>query len=230
VRHGQTDWNLQGRIQGHQPIPLNAVGRQQASDLGRYFANKLFTALYTSDLPRAVETAAILGQSLGLAAQSVSALRERALGQFEGKSVAEFRALRAAQGTKGNSGGTSGGGDLADWSGIAEVESDDALWGRAENALRDIATRHSGPGLHGQGEDILVVTHGGLLSQVIWNTLGIMPGHPRRFPLSNGIVVVLTWEGEAFRMLSLIDLPLLHDHILIPDTASAPATPTGKVG
>ncbi|MEI8197515.1 MAG: histidine phosphatase family protein, partial [Phycisphaerae bacterium] len=211
VRHGETDWNLQGRIQGHLPTPLNDTGRRQARGLARYFADKPFAAIYASDLPRASETAEIIAQQMqakrthggGLAVQTTPALRERDLGQYQGKTVEEYRVLRAAHAH----------GDLAQWTDVPGVETDAALWTRAAAELQRIAATHA-------GHDVLVVTHGGLLSMVVWQTLGIVAGHPRRFPLSNGITVVISYHHEAFHLLSLADMPLLFDHEIVPDTAT----------
>lgn len=85
VRHGETEWNALGRLQGHTDIPLNARGRDQAVAIARDLANEGLGAVITSDLARARETGAIVAEQLGLAAPRVlPELRERAFGVFEG--------------------------------------------------------------------------------------------------------------------------------------------------
>jgi probable phosphoglycerate mutase len=73
VRHGQTDWNLEGRYQGQSDIPLNAAGLEQARQLAERLSVTHFEALYSSDLQRAFQTVAILGERLGLAVRLTSA-------------------------------------------------------------------------------------------------------------------------------------------------------------
>jgi probable phosphoglycerate mutase len=76
IRHGETDWNLDGRWQGHSDVPLNPAGRQQALLLARRLADEgvRFNALYSSDLSRAWDTAVAIGGALGLRPASAPAL------------------------------------------------------------------------------------------------------------------------------------------------------------
>jgi 2,3-bisphosphoglycerate-dependent phosphoglycerate mutase len=76
IRHGQTDWNLEGRYQGQCDAPLNAAGRAQAEALASRLTGQSFAALYSSDLQRARETAEIIGAQLGLFSQCEVRLRE----------------------------------------------------------------------------------------------------------------------------------------------------------
>src|SRR5271165_3144262 len=94
VRHGETDWNAQGRVQGHTPTELNENGRRQAASLAEMFAGRKFAALWSSDLPRARQTAEAIGSALGLDVQLTVALRERSFGPYEGKTNEEIRAIR----------------------------------------------------------------------------------------------------------------------------------------
>jgi broad specificity phosphatase PhoE len=87
TRHGETEWNALGMLQGHTDIPLNEVGRQQARALAARFASLPLplTSVWSSDLGRARETGAIVAAALGLDAPAVDAeLRERSFGVFEG--------------------------------------------------------------------------------------------------------------------------------------------------
>jgi len=92
IRPGETDWNRLGRWQGWVASPLNAHGRQQVQQLAKYVRNIGVTALYSSDLRRAEETAEILTQSLGFEPILDSRLRERDIGEWQGLTLDEMRA------------------------------------------------------------------------------------------------------------------------------------------
>ncbi len=84
VRHGETDWNAEGRLQGHTDRPLNDYGRRQAKELADRLAGGGADAIYTSDLIRAKSTAEILGERLGLTVVVDPDLREKDWGTWEG--------------------------------------------------------------------------------------------------------------------------------------------------
>jgi probable phosphoglycerate mutase len=85
VRHGETEWNAIGRLQGHTDIPLNARGREQAAAIANDLAGEGIASVITSDLARARETGVIVAERLGLdPPRIVPLLRERAFGVFEG--------------------------------------------------------------------------------------------------------------------------------------------------
>lgn len=90
VRHGQTDWNAEGRYQGQADPPLNAAGRAQAEGVAALLAGQAFAALCSSDLQRARETAQIAGRLLGLTATLDPRWREINLGDWEGLRVEEI--------------------------------------------------------------------------------------------------------------------------------------------
>lgn len=84
VRHGETDWNAEGRLQGHTDRPLNEHGRNQAKELADRLAGEGADAIYASDLARAKETAEIVGARLGLPVMIDADLREKNWGNWEG--------------------------------------------------------------------------------------------------------------------------------------------------
>jgi broad specificity phosphatase PhoE len=84
VRHGETDWNAEGRLQGHTDRPLNETGRRQARELADRLAGERVDAIYASDLSRAKETAEIVGERLGLTVVIDPDLREKNWGNWEG--------------------------------------------------------------------------------------------------------------------------------------------------
>jgi len=90
TRHGQTDWNLGGRVQGHTDIPLNATGVAQARALADELATEQLVAVYSSDLGRARDTAAIVAQRHGLAVTVEPDLREKNFGTWEGLTDTEI--------------------------------------------------------------------------------------------------------------------------------------------
>jgi broad specificity phosphatase PhoE len=93
VRHGETDWNASGRLQGHTDRPLNDYGRRQAADLAAQLETDEVAAIYASDLSRAKETAEILGARLGLPVVLDPDLRERNWGSWEGLTPGERDAV-----------------------------------------------------------------------------------------------------------------------------------------
>ena len=84
IRHGQTDWNAQRRLQGHSDIPLNAEGQKQAQSLALRLRDHAFDTVLSSDLARALKTAEILNFDRGLPHRKTRLLREIHLGEIEG--------------------------------------------------------------------------------------------------------------------------------------------------
>ncbi|MCM1512232.1 MAG: histidine phosphatase family protein [Oxalobacter formigenes] len=91
IRHGQTDWNVSKRLQGHSDIPLNAKGREQAAALAETLRDEKLDAIFSSDLKRALETAHAIARLHNLPVQPDPAFRERSYGAFEGLSREEIK-------------------------------------------------------------------------------------------------------------------------------------------
>lgn len=160
VRHGETDWNRERRIQGSTDIPLNDTGRDQARATGALLANRRWTALVASPLSRAAETARLIGEQVGLAEPELEQrLAERDYGQAEGLTGAEIDAL------------------FPDGADVPGRESREAVAERAVAALHDLAARHP-------GEAIIVVAHGGVIRSVLES---VEPGRHRGM-ITNGSV------------------------------------------
>jgi broad specificity phosphatase PhoE len=143
VRHGETDWNADGRLQGHTDRPLSDFGCRQAQQLAAELADEELEAIYSSDLARARETAEIVGERLGLPVALDPDLREKDWGNWEGLTTVER--------------------DRVEFVG----ESTEAHQERMLRALRRISERHPGDGR------VLVVTHGGSMRRVQTAALGM---------------------------------------------------------
>ena len=89
IRHGQSQGNAEGRFGGHTDTPLSPRGRKQAQATARVLASEKFTAIYSSDLPRAIETASPLAKLVGVPLETSDALRERSVGVMEGLTFEE---------------------------------------------------------------------------------------------------------------------------------------------
>lgn len=148
VRHGQTDWNAERRLQGSTDIPLNDVGRGQARDAVGILAPYEWDAIVSSPLSRAAETADLIAEGLGLTvARRVPELTERSFGPAEGMQAGpELEALRVPGGFKG-------------------AESEDEAADRGLAALEALAEEF-------RGQRLLVVTHGTLLRVSLSRAIG----------------------------------------------------------
>jgi broad specificity phosphatase PhoE len=178
ARHGETEWNALGRLQGHTDIPLNEHGRTQARALAASFAGTGIAAVVTSDLARARETGEIVAAALGLAAPVIEpGLRERRFGVFEGLTRDECatrhpEAWRAWEERTG---------------GPADSEPRAAAIARMADALARIAAGGGGPAL--------VVSHGGVMRLWLMDILG---EDVRR--IANGAVYHVEHDGRGFRV------------------------------
>jgi len=143
VRHGETDWNRDGRWQGHSDTHLNELGRQQAERLAEELDGA--DVVYSSDLIRARETAEILARRLGADVRLDERLRERGFGAWEGKTRAEIEAEFADAHARWAAGEGPGADD-------AEPFEDFAV--RVRGFLDDVLARHP-------DETVLIVSHGG---------------------------------------------------------------------
>lgn len=146
VRHGQTEWNRIGRVQGHSDVPLNDEGRRQARALAVELDGEQVDAVYASDLGRARETAEILAATRGVDVIALPALREKHFGTWEGLTDVEVRERFPDAQTTG-------------W---GDGETTEQLAERIVTAVEEIAAAHPG-GL------VLVVTHGGPMRALLRN-------------------------------------------------------------
>jgi broad specificity phosphatase PhoE len=146
ARHGESDWNVEGRFQGHVDRPLTEVGRRQAAALADQLAKAELDAVYTSDLRRAWETAAPVAERHGLPLHRLRALREVDVGSWAGLTRDEVAARFPVAYRRWLDGG-------AGWD---DGESYERMGARVVAGVADLATRHP-------GGRILIVSHGGVV-------------------------------------------------------------------
>ena len=181
IRHGETEWNSQQRMQGHSNSDLSSVGQAQIQALGQWMKNVPFDHIYSSDSLRAKQTAEAITQFSGHELKIDLRLREKNLGVFEGLTSEEarerhpevFRLFKTA-GSKYV---------------IDEGESTQQLQDRALEIVNEIRIKHP-------EERVLLVTHGGFIRVVMKHSLGLSLETPTRFLIRNTGVFRLVWENK----------------------------------
>ncbi len=191
IRHGETEWNRDRRIQGQTDTPLSALGRQQALAIGQRLKRERFTAIYASDLQRAWDTAQAIGQAALAerpdAVQPVAdrRLREMDFGEWEGKTSAEIAASHPEAHARSKH-------RDADFR-IPGGESFRDLYERTVDAVTSLVDAHP-------GGTLCVVAHGGILDMMYRHTHAIALDQPRVFSLYNAAYNCLEHEGGRFRL------------------------------
>ena len=185
VRHGETEWNITMRAQGHTDVPLSDVGRRQADCLGKRLAGEEFKGCYASDLKRAGETAAIIWKHQKrrhLDIETLPELRELNFGDWEGMTMQEV----AGQFMD----------DLKLWWDkpaslrIPGGETMGELAERCLGALKQIVSRHN-------GGNVLVVTHGGPIRIITASVLEMDLNKYWRLQMANACLSIIDfpeWE------------------------------------
>ncbi|WP_306391756.1 histidine phosphatase family protein [Telluria beijingensis] len=211
IRHGETAWNAERRLQGHLDIPLNAEGERQAAALGAALAGERIDAVLSSDLARARQTAEAIVRARGASAdrgvQCDSQLRERCYGGFEGLLYSEIAARFPLE--------------FAAWQarnvnavlppGQNQGETFLSFYERATRAILGHAARHP-------GQVLALVAHGGVLECAYRAALGLPLETPRNFKVHNasinrfvvedGKLRLVSWgETDHLRQVALDDLP-----------------------
>jgi probable phosphoglycerate mutase len=182
VRHGETEWNAERRIQGQIDIGLNEIGLRQAEAAGRWLKTAGIIALYSSDLKRAKMTAEALGLALGLIPQLVPEMRERRYGIFEGLTYAEAQ-------TRYPDGYAAFEGRNAHYN-FENGESLVDMFARVTGKLKQIAAAHP-------GQNSAVVLHGGVLDIINRFVRGNSLETPRDFLIPNaGLNWIVAPQGD----------------------------------
>ncbi len=190
VRHGETAWNVDTRIQGHLDIPLNDTGLWQARQLARALADEPITAIYTSDLARAHATAQAVADATGAPLATDSGLRERSFGHFQGRTFAEIEAELPEQARRWRQRDPA----YAPEGGESLI----TLRDRVTESTHRLAARHPG-GL------VLLVAHGGVLDVLYRAATRQDIQAPRTWQLANAAINRLLWTPEGLTLVGWAD-------------------------
>ncbi len=190
IRHGETPWNAERRLQGHIDIPLSDTGLQQAAAVGQALAGEPLAAILSSDLRRAQQTAQAVADLHGLPVQTDALLRERCYGVFEGLLYADIAARYPHEYAQWQSRQI----DAVMPSGEREAESFRQFYARANAAIARWAA-------HCDGQTIAIVAHGGVLECAYRAAVGMTLGSPRDFPVINASVNRLSYADGKLHLL-----------------------------
>lgn len=190
VRHGETAWNRETRIQGQLDIPLNALGQAQAQRVAQALSGELVHAVYASDLSRARQTAEAIAAGLGLPVRLDAGLRERAFGVFEGLTWAEIESAWPAESQRWRRRdpdfGAPGGEVLQDF------------YQRCVGSVARLAQRHP-------GQTVVIVAHGGVLDCLYRAGARVELQAARSWVLGNATINRLIHSPQGFNLVGWND-------------------------
>ena len=190
VRHGETAWNVENRIQGQLDIALNDLGRWQAQRLAAALAGETVDAIYTSDLRRTVDTAAPTARGRRVAAAADAGLRERGFGVFEGLTFGEIEQRWPEQSARWRRRdpefGAEGGETLSEF------------YARSVATTIRLAAAHP-------GQTVMIVTHGGVLDCLYRAASRIALDAPRSWQIGNASINRLLYTPQGFTLIGWSD-------------------------
>ena len=205
IRHGETAWNVDTRIQGQLDIDLNETGRQQARRVARALAEESIQAIYASDLRRAWDTAHAIASATGGALHAHKGLRERGFGVFQGKTFTEIEAAWPDQAQRWRrrdpQWAPEGGESLA------------ALHQRITRTAAELAARHL-------GEQIVLVAHGGVMDMLYRAATGQDLQVPRSWEVGNATINRLLWTPDGLTLVGWSDKRHLDDDEPLDETTA----------
>jgi probable phosphoglycerate mutase len=190
IRHGQTAWNAEVRMQGQLDTPLDETGRWQAQQLAHALQDETIDAIVASDLSRALQTAMPLAESRGLRVRTDPALRERSFGVFEGFTYAHIGQQWPAE--------------TARWRARDHTfapprgESLEAFYQRCVDAADRLASEHA-------GRSVVWVTHGGVLDCLYRAAARVALDAPRTWRLSNASINRLLYGDQGLMLVGWSD-------------------------
>ena len=213
VRHGETTWNAEMRMQGQLDTPLSARGRWQAGRAAESLAGEGIEAIFASDLERAYDTAQALATRLGLSIETDVGLRERSFGVFQGHLYADIDLRWPEQ--------------AARWRhhdpdfGPEDGETLREFSARAVAACTRIAAAHP-------GRSIAIVTHGGVLDCLYRAAAGVDLSAPRSWELGNAAINRLLYTPRGFTLVGWSDTGHLEGEMTLDDGSEGdPPVPVG---
>ena len=185
VRHGETSWNAERRLQGHIDIPLNPEGQRQALSMAHFLRDCGASRILCSDLQRARDTAAPLAALLGLALETEPRLRERAFGAFEGLAYDDIERRYPEA--------------FRQWQ-ARDLQARYPAGERPAETLAELAERVAAilaeVGQAGAGTTTVIVTHGGFLDCAYRLATGMDMQAPRNFDVRNASINRFQWRGS----------------------------------
>ena len=196
IRHGETDWNVEHRIQGHIDVPLNRTGLAQAEAIGERFRDVDIDVLVSSDLNRALQTMKPISDRRDLPVFRDPRLRERHLGVLQGKTAEEAKQLTPQAFEVYRS--------RAKDAELEEGESLAAFAHRVIAALKQLTQSH-------KNKRIVAVTHGGVLDIAYRHANQIPLETPRTFRIFNASVNTLRANGSELQLVDWSDTNHLQD-------------------
>src|SRR3989344_1859959 len=199
VRHGETEWNIERRVQGHGDSPLTVEGEKAIGDLAKELSSIEFDLVFSSDLLRAKRTAELLVIEKKLAVNTTHLLRERSFGKFEGVLIEEFRNQNKELLEKQEklSKEESWKFKLAE-----DMESNEEIIQRLLVFLREIAVTYP-------NKTMLIVTHAGVL-RILLEHLGY-DVNPAKGMVKNGAYIKLLSDGDEFEVEELSGITLVEN-------------------
>jgi broad specificity phosphatase PhoE len=208
IRHGESEGNRDWRLQGQREYPMTDRGRCQAQSLARRLAGRKITAVYSSPLRRAWETAGAIAEALGLTPQALPAIQEYDFGELSGLTWREIHerapAVTAAVVSRSSQ-----------YPHYPGEEGRETFRQRVCGALWDLRERH-------HGETIAVVTHAGAIAVFLMDVLGRPYQRPIPFVLENGSITVVETLGQRWPGAPPAVLVSLNDVCHLSATGEAP--------
>ena len=196
VRHGETAWNAEGRVQGQLDIPLSEVGLGQALAVAAVLGDECFSALYSSDLIRVRQTAQPTADRLGLDLSLDPNLRERHYGVFQNMTYAEAKERLPEDYARFRAKDS----DFAFTNGESLTRFND----RALACVDRLVEKHA-------GENVLVFTHGGVLEMVYRHATGRGLTSPRDFEIPNAAINRIEVGAQGWRILAWAEIAHLSE-------------------
>ena len=190
VRHGETAWNVDTRIQGHLDIALNDTGHWEARQVARALADEPLAAVYTSDLQRAHATAQAIAQASGAPLVAEPGLRERSFGELEGRTFAEIEAELPEQARRWRQRDP----HFAPTGGETLVQ----LRERIAATTHRLAAQHT-------EQLIVLVAHGGVLDMLYRLATGLDLQAPRTWLVTNASINRLLWTPQGLTLVGWAD-------------------------
>jgi len=184
TRHGETEWNEKKLIQGLSDIPLNKNGEFQAKQLRKEFKDTNFSAVFSSDLLRAKNSAEIIISEKKLKVVTTKTLRERFFGRFEGKplgvlrkTIGEVMLVSKERQKELN---------------LFDVENDEDIISRLIPLMKKVASKYL-------GKNVLMITHGGLIRAFLGYVNFKIPEYSDR-PMKNAGYLIIESDGVGFNI------------------------------